>query len=289
MRRSMLFMPGNNPGMLLNAGIHGADGIIFDLEDAVAPQDKDAARILVRYALESINYPCQMFVRVNDVTSEYWEKDIREIVCPQLAGLVIPKAQKKEDIQRMDALVTEMEKERGVPAGQILFMLLVETSLGVENAFELAVSSPRVESLALGAVDLAIDLHSMITPEGGVPMLYPRSRLLGAARAAGICIYDTSFTNVDDLDALRKDCIRAKELGYDGRPIIFPAHVPIVNEIFSPTQEEIDYSYEVIEILDKAAQEKKFAARLHGKMVDAANYKRAKMVVEMVESWKGGK
>ena len=288
MRRSALFIPGNVPGMILGASAYGADGVIFDLEDAVAPQDKDAARRLVANALTELHFPCDVLVRINDITTPYWEADIRAVVPGKPTALALPKVETLADLKRFDRLVTETERACGIPEGSVKFMALIETAVGVENAYDLAVNGPRLDGLLLGEVDLALDLGAINTPSG-VEVLYARSKLVVAARAGGIHAYGSAYTDIDNLDGLADECRRIKEMGFDGRPVIYPSHIALVNEIFMPTEAEIAESREILRLLDQAAAQKKGAAIYKGQMVDVAHMKRANRIIKLAEAIDGRK
>ena len=186
MIRSLLFLPGNTPNIIINAAALGADAVIFDLEDAVSPEEKDAARILVRNALQTLDPGgCRRVVRINSLDTPYWQADLREIA-PLKPDLIMPaKISGPQDICRLEDFLAGLEKEAGLVSETIRLLPLIETALGVENAFAIAGASPRVEALFLGAEDLTADLRCKRTKEGG-EILYARSRLVMAARAAGL-------------------------------------------------------------------------------------------------------
>ena len=185
MRRSMLFMPGNNAGMLLNADILGADAVILDLEDAVSPAEKDAARILVRNAIQTLHYQCQVCVRINSIDTEFWKKDLEEILPLQPDLIMPPKISSAQDVLTVDAYMEELEQKLGLEAGKVKLIPLIETALGVENAFAIAGSCPRVTAMLLGGEDLTADLQCKRTKEGQ-EIFYSRSGIVVAARAAGV-------------------------------------------------------------------------------------------------------
>jgi len=209
MRRSMLFVPGNTPKMMTSCGFFGADAVIFDLEDAVSPTEKDAARDLVRYAIGNLHLcGSEVIVRVNSIETPMFLADLAAVV-PQKPDLImLPKTCTAEDIQMLAQTLDRLEAENGLPAGAVGILALIETALGVENAFSIASASPRVQALFLGAEDLSADLHCKRTKEGA-EIQYARTRLVMAARAAGIDVYDTPFTDVDDDEGLCADAALA--------------------------------------------------------------------------------
>lgn len=284
MRRSMLFLPGNNPNMLINGNCLGADSVIFDLEDAVSPDEKDAARILVRNTMRYMDFcGCEIIVRINSIDTPYWQKDI-DAILPYTPGLILlPKTGSAADVHTADAYLTAAEEKLGIKAGAVGLMPLIETALGVENAFAIATSTKRVQALFLGAEDLTADLQCKRTKEGR-EIEYARTRLVMAARAAGIEVYDTPFTDVNDDEGIETDATLAKSLGFSGKASISPRHVDVINRVFSPTLPEIDYAYEVMEAIALAKKQGKGAIALRGKMIDAPIVTRAQRTIAMAEA-----
>lgn len=284
MRRSMLFLPGNNPNMLINGNCLGADSVIFDLEDAVSPDEKDAARILVRNTMRYMDFRgCEIIVRINSIDTPYWQKDI-DAILPYTPGLILlPKTGSAADVLAADAYISQVEDKLGLKTGTVGLMPLIETALGVENAFAIASASSRVKALFLGAEDLTADLQCKRTKEGR-EIEYARTRLVMAARAAGIDVYDTPYTDVNDDEGIEIDATLAKSLGFSGKASISPRHVDVINRVFSPTLPEIDYAYEVMEAIALAKQQGKGAIALRGKMIDAPIVTRARRTLAMAEA-----
>ena len=281
MRRSMLFLPGNNPNMLINGNCLGADAIIFDLEDAVSPAEKDAARILVRNTLRYMDFSgCEKIVRINSIDTPYWQKDLETIIPWKPDMILLPKTASAADALAADAYMTELEKQLGMEPNTVALMPLIETALGVENAFAIATSTQRVRALFLGAEDLTADLQCKRTKEGK-EIFYARTRLVMAARAAGVDVYDTPFTDVNDDIGIREDAEFAKNLGFSGKASISPRHVEVINEVFSPTQADIEYAYEVLDAIALAKKQGKGAISLRGKMIDAPIVTRAQRTIDM--------
>ncbi len=283
MRRSLLFLPGNNPNMLINAGYLGADAVIFDLEDAVSPAEKDAARILVRNTMRYMKLDCEKIVRINSVDTSYWQSDINTILpeCPDL--ILLPKVSSPDDVLTVASYMEEVESKLGLPKGTVGIMPLIETALGVENAFSIAIASPRVKALFLGAEDLTADIQCKRTREGR-EIEYARTRLVVAARAAGVDVYDTPFTDVNDDEGIYTDARLAKSLGFTGKASISPRHVDAINSVFSPTIAEINYAYDVIEAIETAKKQGKGAISLNGKMIDAPIVARAERTIAMAKA-----
>ena len=284
MRRSMLFLPGNNPNMLINGNCLGADAVIFDLEDAVSPAEKDAARILVRNTMRYMDFKgCEIIVRINSVDTDYWKADIDAILPEKPDLILLPKTSLPGDVLMADEYMTQVEEKLGFENNTVGLMPLIETALGVENAYVIASSSERVKALFLGAEDLTADLQCKRTKEGR-EIEYARTRLVVAARAAGVDVYDTPFTDVNDDEGIIDDAKITKSLGFTGKASISPRHVEVINAVFSPTQADIDYAYEVMDAIRIAKEQGKGAISLHGKMIDAPIVARAERTILMAEA-----
>ena len=284
MRRSMLFLPGNTPNMLINGNCLGADAVIFDLEDAVSPAEKDAARILVRNTIRYMDFGgCEIIVRINSIDTAFWKQDVKAILPYKPNLILLPKTSSAADVLEADAYITEVEESLGFEKNTVGLMPLIETALGVENAFGIATATKRVKALFLGAEDLTADLQCKRTKEGR-EIEYARTRLVVAARAAGVDVYDTPFTDVNDDEGIWTDAQLAKALGFTGKASISPRHVEVINAVFSPTQNEVDYAYEVMEAIALAESQGKGAIALRGKMIDAPIVNRAKQTIAMAEA-----
>ena len=283
MRRSMLFLPGNTPNIIVNGEILGADAVILDLEDAVAPTEKDSARILVRNAIGRMGFgKCEVIVRINSTDTDFWQKDLDAIIPVKPSLIMPPKTGCAEDVLRVDAYITELEEKLGMEKNSVGLIPLIETALGVENAFQIASASKRVRAIFLGGEDLTADLRCKRTKEGN-EIAYARSRMVCAARAAGVDVYDTPFTDVNDDEGIYVDARYAKSLGFTGKSSISPRHVQAINEVFSPTLQEIDYAYEVMETIRIAKEQGKGAVALRGKMIDAPIVARAEQTIAAAE------
>ena len=283
MIRSMLFLPGNNPNMLINGSVLGADAVIFDLEDAVSPAEKDAARVLVRNTLRYMDFTgCQRIVRINSTDTAYWKADLDAILPEKPDLILLPKTGTAQDALTADAYITELEEKLGLPKNSVGLMPLIETALGVENSFSIASCCDRIFALFLGAEDLTADLRCKRTKEGR-EIEYARTRLVVAARAADVEVYDTPFTDVNDDAGIWTDAELAKALGFTGKASISPRHLEAINQTFSPTLAEIDYAYEVLEAIEMAKAQGKGAIALRGKMIDAPIVARAQRTIQMAE------
>ena len=285
----MLFIPGNTPNLLMNGDVLGSDSIILDLEDAVSPAEKDAARILVRNALKHLHYKgCEIIVRINPIETDFWQKDLDEVI-PLCPGMIMPtKVSCANDVKVVSDYIAEVEARHGIEKNTVKLIPLIETAMGVENTFNIASADERVAAIFLGGEDLTADLRCKRTKEG-TEIFYARSRMVMAARAAGVDVYDTPWTDVEDYDGLIEDAKFAKSLGFTGKSSISPRHVTFINEVFSPTEEEIQYARDVFATIEKAKAEGKGVVSLRGKMIDAPIVARAAQVLEAAEAMKGGR
>lgn len=278
MRRTMMFVPGNNPGMLQNAGLYGADTVIFDLEDAVAVTEKDAARSLVANALKSIKYPCETAVRINHINTPFGYADLEAILAVRPDIIRLPKAEFPAEMKEIDKIIISAERKHGYPIGSIKMMAAIETAMGLLNAPAIASVSPRMTALAIGGEDFVADLKTTRTKDGK-EMFAARSQIVIAARAAGIQAIDSVFSDVNDEAAFVTETTLAKELGFDGKSVINPRQVNIVHKIFTPSSSEIDYARRVLSAYQEALARKSGVIALNGKMIDGPIVARAERVL----------
>lgn len=279
LRRTMLFMPGNNPGMLQNAGILGADSIILDLEDAVSITEKDAARILVRNAIKEIDfYNAEVVVRINPLGAGFGLKDVEEIARVKPDAVMVTKAT-EEDVSRVSELLTKIEQKEGFEVGSIKIFPLIETAYGLEHIHSIIESSDRVVGILLGAEDLTADLGIKRTREGE-EIFYARSKVAAACKAHQVDAIDTPFADMTDCDGFEKDIKRAKSLGVTGKAAINPRQIDTIHDIFAPSQKEIKYAQRVLHAMEEAQKEGKGVFSLDGKMVDAPIIARAEDVMK---------
>ena len=289
MRRSMLFLPGSTPNKIINGDSMGADAVILDLEDAVSPDEKDAARILVRHAIQSLGFRgVEIIIRINSIDTDYWKADLDEVIPLKPALIMPPKTSCAQDVLTVDAYITELEEKLGFERNTVKLIPLIETALGVENAFQIASATKRVAALFLGGEDLTADLRCKRTKEGN-EINYARTRLVCAARAAGVDVYDTPFTDVNDDEGIWTDAEYAKSLGFTGKSSISPRHVSVINSVFSPSQKDIDYAYEVMEAIRLAKEQGRGVISLRGKMIDAPIVARAQQTIAAAEELGLGK
>jgi citrate lyase beta subunit len=280
LRRSLLFLPGDNPRFLAKALVSEADGLILDLEDAVAPNQKPAARLSVAQALSGSDFGTkEKLVRINALSTPYGREDVAVVVPARPHTLMVPKVDGIREVQEVDDLVTEVEQAHGLPVGDVGLVLLIETPLGVINAESIALASPRVTGLSFGSGDYTVSTRGTLSDEEW-ELLYPRTKTLLASRAAGVDAIDTIWAKVRDLKGVERSARRGRGLGYDGKAIIHPDHVPIVNRVFSPTPEEIDHARRVIAAVAGAEAAGKGAATLDGQLIEAPHAAIAQRTLE---------
>jgi citrate lyase subunit beta/citryl-CoA lyase len=283
--RSALFVPGNREDRMLKAPKYGADALIFDLEDAVAQDDKKAARHSVRVALEQLkDAQPALFVRINALDSGLADEDLEAIVVPSLYAVMVPKVSEPEEIREIEVLLKFFEKRRGLEHGRILIDPLLETAQGLRQAYEVATASARIAHM--GAItgkngDIARAVGFGWTDEGH-EALYILSKVLLDARAAGVPfpLGGRGWWEIGGLEGLRAEAQRTKQLGYTGMLVIHPSHVPIVNQVFSPGAEEIAYWKGLLEAVEQSRHTGSAVATYQGMMVDEAHVKRAQQMLK---------
>ncbi|MEH7120464.1 citrate (pro-3S)-lyase subunit beta [Neobacillus vireti] len=284
LRRSMLYVPGNNPGMIRDAHIYGSDAIMFDLEDSVCLNEKDAARLLVYEALRTCDYGrTEVVVRVNGLNTPYGRGDFEAMVRAKPDAIRLPKTETPEDVVEADQLITQIEKENGIELGTIKLMAAVESALGVINAYKIATASSRLIGIALGAEDFVTDLKTTRSPDG-IELLTARSQILLAARAAGIDALDTVFSDVNDEEGFIREVKLIKQLGFDGKSLINPRQINILHYIYAPTEEEIQKSIRLIEAAKEAEKRGSGVISMDGKMVDKPIIERAYRLLELADT-----
>ena len=283
LRRTMMFLPGNNPSMITDAHIYGPDSVMIDLEDAVSVSQKDAARFLVSEALKAIDYKTtERVVRINGLDTPFGVDDIRAVVKAGVDVIRLPKTDTPDDIIAVDKLITEVEKEIG-REGQTLMMAAIESARGVLNAKEIALASPRMMGIALGAEDYVTNLKTSRSKHGW-ELYYAREAIVLAARNAGIYCFDTVYSDVNNMEGFKQEVQFIKDLGFDGKSCIHPKQVRAVHEIYTPTQKEIEKALRVINGAKEAEAKGSGVISVDGKMVDAPIIARAYRVLELAKA-----
>ncbi len=280
-RRSRLYLPGNEPKHFLNASLHRPDAIILDLEDAVAPSEKEAARLLVRNALRAVDFgQCERMVRINQ--GERGLADVDAVVPQNVHVVLIPKVETAEQVKAVDARAERVRRAAGLESPCFL-MPIIESALGCFNALAVATASPNVVALTIGLEDYTADMGAQRTLEGR-ESLWARQVVVNAARAAGVTPIDTVFSDLFDMEALRKDVLEAKGLGFEGKGCIHPRQVPVVHEAFAPAPDEVTKATRIVLAFEDAEKRGLGVVALGSKMVDPPVVKRALRTVQMAEA-----
>jgi citrate lyase subunit beta / citryl-CoA lyase len=281
LRRTMMFIPGNNPGMMRDAHIYGSDSLMFDLEDAVSMAEKDAARMLVYNAIKTIDYgKTEIVVRINPLDTPYGKSDIEAMVCAGAHVLRMPKTESAKDVRECDAYIGEMEKKHGIPVGTTLMMAAIEGALGVINAYEIATASDRLIGIALGAEDFCANMKCQRTL-GGSELQLARQTLVLAARAAGIDALDTVYSDINNEEQLIYEAKLVHDLGFDGKSVINPRQIAPIHKVFAPAAKDIEKARRIVAALKEAEARGSGVISLNGKMVDKPVVIRAQRVLEL--------
>ena len=267
-RRSMLFVPGDSEKMLRRSAEMPADMLLLNLEDGVAASRKDHARDTVIQALEIVDFgDREIAVRVNSLDADAGKRDLAVVLSKRIDGIVLPKIECKEKIQAADNAVREMEACAEIPEGTVRLHAMIESAAGVLNAAEIAAASPRMASLIFGSADYAADLRCIPGPDRTEFLLAMQTMVL-ACRAAGIDAIDAPCFALRDKDALRRESDSARRLGFDGKSALHPDQLPVINQAFDVTEEEVAWAEKVLAELDEAEKRGKALSTLEGNLID---------------------
>ncbi|MGX7163481.1 citrate (pro-3S)-lyase subunit beta [Enterococcus massiliensis] len=285
LRRTMMFVPGANAAMLRDAPLYGADSIMFDLEDAVSLKEKDSARTLVHFALRTFDYSSvETVVRINGLDTT-GAQDVEAMVLAGVDVIRLPKTETAQDIVDVDQVITDVEKNNGIPIGTTKMMAAIESAEGVLNARDIAKASNRLIGIALGAEDYVTNMKTRRFPDGQ-ELFFARSMILHAARAAGIAAIDTVYSDVNNTEGFQDEVRRIKQLGFDGKSVINPRQIPLVNAIYAPNEKEIQNAKEVIWAIREAEAKGSGVIALNGKMIDKPIVERAERVIALAKAAK---
>lgn len=275
--RSWLYVPANKPKMMLNAGLYGADGLVFDLEDSVKSQEKDEARILVAEALRRYDFgSAALAVRINGLATPFWKEDLEAVVSAGAGIIRIPKVEYSGELSEAAAFLERLESSAGRKPGEVRIQAILETPRGIENAAALAEATPRLAGLSFGAEDYCAALG--IDRSGPAYALdYPRSRVACAAALGGLEAWDTVWADFRNLAGLEEDARRARTLGFTGKSVIHPDQIEVANRIFSPAPEEAAWARKVVAAAGGTDDAGAFS--LEGSMVDPPVIARARRIL----------
>lgn len=289
-RRSRLYLPGNTPKLMLNAGIHQPDGIILDLEDSVAVDKKSEARLVVRNALRGVNfYGAERMVRVNKLPQGL--EDLNYVVPHHVNLILLPKCESADQVMQVDQRISQILADRSLDY-PVFIMPIIESALGVVKAFEIASASDRVAALAIGLEDYTADLGVARTRDG-VESFYARVQLVNAAKAAGIQAIDSVFSDVADMDGLKDVVLESKSLGFNGMGCIHPRQIRVIHKAYAPTELEINKAKKIVLAFDDATSRGLGVVSLGSKMIDPPVVIRAQKTIDLAlksdflpENWK---
>ena len=278
LRRTMMYVPGNNPGKLQSAGIYGADTVIFDLEDAVAITEKDVARYLVANAVREIEYPCEVAVRINHISTPFGYDDLECILEAKPDMIRLPKAEYADDVREIADIIDRAEAKYGYPCGTIKIMASIESAQGLVNACEIAKAHPRMVAIAIGGEDFIADLNTTRSIDG-IELAYARSQIVIAARVAKIHAIDSVSTVLNDDEAFMKEVRMIKQLGFDGKSCVHPRQVEMVHKVYTPTEKEVAQAHRILDGIKEALARKSGVIAVDGKMGDGPIITRAERVI----------
>ena len=283
LRRSMLFVPGANAAMLSNAFIYPADALMFDLEDAVAVREKDAARHLVYHALQHPLYrDVETIVRVNALDSQWGIDDLEAVVRAGVDIVRLPKTDTADDVIAMEKEIARIERDCGRKPGSTGMLAAIESAKGILQAPAIALASPRLIGIALGAEDYVRDIRTERSADG-IELLFARCTILQAARAAGIQAFDTVYSDANNEEGFLREAAQIKQLGFDGKSLVNPRQITLLHNLYAPTQKDVDHAKRVVEAAEAAEQEGLGVVSLNGKMIDSPIIARAHLVLSRAE------
>ena len=285
-RRSMLFLPGANAAMLSTAFVYRPDSVMFDLEDAVAVSEKDSARLLVAQTLKMgvyKRYGIETVVRVNAIDTPFFKDDVEAVVRAGVDVVRLPMTHTPENVQELEKLIESIEQTGVRPVGSTKIIAAIESAQGVVNAQAIAQSSPRMVGIALAAFDYLVDMRS--ARGDGTELFYARCMVLHAARVAKIQAYDVVFGDVNNDEGFIQEATKSKQLGFDGKSLINPRQIELLNKVYAPTAKEITNAKAVIQAAEEAEQQGLGVVSLNGKMIDAPIITQARMVLEMASQY----
>lgn len=284
LRRSMMFLNCQKPGLIKDPYIYGPDSIMLDLEDAVAENQKDAARYSLFHALQEIDYcGVERVVRINGLDTPHWKEDIRVCVAGGADTIRIAKTESAKDVHIVEEHVLAAEREFGRPEGSTLLMAALESCRGVLHALEVCESSDRLIGIALSGGDYTKDLQTVITGTG-VELQGARQQMIIAARAAKVQCFDTVFTNLDAMDVFEEEVKMIKMMGFDGKSLVNPRQIDIVHKIFTPSQKEILFAEKVVREIEEKKAMGIGVFMVDGKMIDIAFYDGAKRTIDLAKA-----
>lgn len=289
LRRSMLFVPGNNPGIIRDVHIYKPDSVMFDLEDAIAITEKDSARFLVHNMLKKLSdyykeLNIETVVRINGLATEFWKDDIEAVVTGGVEVVRIPMTESVEDVMAVDAEIERVEKECGREVGSTKIMVAIETALGVMNSFNIAKSpTKRLIGMAISGEDFVTSMKTTRTPEGD-ELYVARGMVAMAARACGLEVLDTVYSDINNDEGFLKEANLIKRMGFGGKSLIHPRQVELIHDVFTPSEKEISKAQKIVDATREALEQNLGVFTVDGKMVDKPIIERAQRVLELAKA-----
>lgn len=284
LRRSMLFLNTQKPGLIKDPYIYKPDSIIFDLEDAVAENQKDAARFSLFHALREIDYgSCERVVRINGLDTPHWKEDIRCAVAAGCDSIRIPKTAEADQVHAVELEIEKAEVEYSMPEGKVLIMAAVESAMGVMKALEICEASERLFGVALSGGDYVKDLQTRITGTG-IELMGARQHLIIAARAAKVQCFDTVYTDLNNMEGFKEEVKAIHLMGFDGKSVINPRQISYVHDIYTPTLKDIIFSEKIVREIDEKKNLGIGVFTVDGKMIDIAFYDGAKRILDTAKA-----
>jgi len=285
LRRSMLFVPGDNAAMLSTSFVYKPDSVMFDLEDAVSPREKDSARLMVYQALQHPAYrDIETVVRINGVDTEWWQKDLEAAIRGGVDIVRLPKTENAHEIQELEAHVARIEAACGRPAGDTKLMAAIESASGVVNSVSIATASPRMVAIAIAGFDYLVDMHTRRSAGSEPELFFARAAVLHAARNARIDAFDVVYGNVNDDEGFLREVNIAKQLGFNGKSLIHPKQIDLLHKAYAPTEEEVTHAKRVLAAAEEAHRKGLGVVSLDGKMVDPPVIHEAEMALQLAEA-----
>ncbi|HEC76261.1 MAG TPA: citrate lyase ACP [Thermoplasmatales archaeon] len=273
-RRSRLYVPGNNPRFINSVAIYGSDCTILDMEDSVPVEQKQDARYLVKNALKTMDFgKSEIWVRIN---KEMAREDMNLILYGNPHGICIPKVESKEDVEVIEKILNEINLDCHL-------MPIIETAKGIKNVEDIANASERIVALAFGAEDYTRDIGGVRKWE---TLLYPRCRIVVASKSANIQALDTIYPNIEDMEGLIKETKEIIKLGFDGKGAIHPGQIEAIHECFMPSPEEIEEARKIVDAIERARKEDRGVATLNGKMIDLPVENKARRILKLAEMYR---
>lgn len=289
LRRSMLFVPGNNPGIIRDVHIYKPDSVMFDLEDAIAITEKDSARFLVHNMLKNLGeyykeLGIETVVRINGLATAFWKEDLEAVVSARVEVVRIPMTESVEDVMTVDAEIERIEKECGIEVGTTKIMVAIETALGVMNSFNIAKSpTKRLIGMAISGEDFVTSMKTTRTPEGD-ELYTARGMVAMAGRACGLEVLDTVYSDVNNDEGFLKEANLIKRMGFGGKSLIHPRQVELIHDVFTPSEKEIAKAQKIVDATAEALKNNLGVFTVDGKMVDKPIIERAQRVLQLAKA-----